>query len=69
MGWETGALRKEEAAEDTAPPQGLVATAEESSKISVIKALKMKLGDTWNGRILRLFDPFPFWALLHGYNS
>ena len=48
---------------------GLVATAEESSKILAIKAFSMKLGDTRNGRILSVFGPVAFWALLHGYNS
>jgi len=48
---------------------GLVATAEESSKILAIKAFNMKLGHTRNGRILSIFGPVAFWALLHGYNS
>ncbi len=48
---------------------GLVATAEESSKILAIKAFSMKLGGTRNGRILSVFGPVAFWALLHGYNS
>jgi len=48
---------------------GLVATAEESSKILAIKAFSMKLGGTRNGRIISVFGPVAFWALLHGYNS
>jgi len=48
---------------------GLVATAEESSKILAIKAFTMKLGDTRNGRIFSVFAPVMFWALLHGYQS
>ena len=48
---------------------GLVATAEESSKFLAIKAFSMKLGDTRNGRILSVFGPVAFWALIHGYQS
>lgn len=48
---------------------GLVATAEESSKILTIKALAMKLGGMEAGRAFSVVGPVAFWALLHGYQS
>ncbi len=48
---------------------GLVATAEESAKVLAIKALKLRLGDTAEGRAFSVSMPIAFWAVLHGYHA
>ena len=48
---------------------GLVATAEELSKVISIRLLYMKLGDSPGGRAFSVMGPVAFWSMLHGYKA
>lgn len=48
---------------------GLVASAEELSKLVTQRLLYYKLGNTPNGQKMSILAPILFWSMLHGYKS